>query len=220
MRKASPRLEGSSLRGILFLTIGLVGIGLVGWAAANIGVKPVYTAVAYPGSDPRASATLSSGPNTLGVRPHPLEPGPVSAVGSSARPPSDGDRIGTLIIPALNREILVVEGTGDGELKRGVGHFSQSVMPGADDNCVLSGHRDTVLNDLGKVKKGDRLIVKTSTDTFTYAVRRIRIVDKDDRTVIVPTTHAVLTLTTCYPFHFVGNAPDRYILVADLVAPN
>ncbi|MHB8064399.1 MAG: sortase domain-containing protein, partial [Ruminiclostridium sp.] len=48
-------------------------------------------------------------------------------------------------------------------------------------------------------------------------IKRIRIVDKDDKTVIVPADHAVLTLSTCYPFYFVGNAPDRYILTADLV---
>ena len=59
--------------------------------------------------------------------------------------------------------------------------------------------------------------VETSAGTFTYEIKRVRIVDKDDKTVIVPTDHAVLTVTTCYPFDYIGNAPDRYILVADLV---
>jgi len=74
-----------------------------------------------------------------------------------------------------------------------------------------------VFTRLGELKKGDRLVVDTAAGRFTYQIRRIRIVDKDDRTVIVPTDHAVLTVTTCYPFRYVGNAPDRYILIADLI---
>lgn len=128
-----------------------------------------------------------------------------------------GDTIGHLTIPALDRRLPIIEGTGVAELKKGVGHFSQSVLPGVKDNCVLSGHRDTVFTGLGKLKKGDQFIVETAAGRFTYAIRRTRIVDKDDRTVIVPTDHAVLTVTTCYPFNYVGSAPDRYILSADLI---
>ena len=91
------------------------------------------------------------------------------------------------------------------------------MLPGEEDNCVLSGHRDTVFAKLGKLKIDDQLIVQTSAGTYTYEIKRIRIVDKDDKTVIVPADHAVLTLTTCYQFYFVGSAPDRYILTADLV---
>ena len=131
--------------------------------------------------------------------------------------PAQGDNIGSLTIPALEQKLPIIEGTGTDELKKGVGHFIQSVLPGVEDNCVLSGHRDTVFSRLGELKIGDRLIVQTSAGTFTYEIKRIRIVDKDDKTVIVPTDHAVLTVTTCYPFGYIGNAPDRYILVADLV---
>lgn len=130
--------------------------------------------------------------------------------------PAAGESIGSLTIPAINKKLPIVQGTGADELAKGVGHFSQSVLPGEEDNCVLSGHRDTVFAKLGKLKIGDELIVQTAAGTFTYKINRIRIVHKDDKTVIVPTDHAVLTLTTCYPFSFVGYAPDRYILVADL----
>ena len=91
------------------------------------------------------------------------------------------------------------------------------MLPGEKDNCVLSGHRDTVFRELGKLKIGDLLITRTSAGTYTYEIERIRIVDADDRTVIVPADHAVLTVSTCYPFRYVGDAPERYILVADLV---
>jgi sortase A len=134
--------------------------------------------------------------------------------------PEEGDKIGSLIIPILEQKLPIFQGTGTNELKKGVGHFIQSVLPGEEDNCVLSGHRDTVFAKLGKLKIGDQLIIETSAGTFTYVIQNIRIVNKDDRTVIVPTDHAVLTLTTCYPFKYIGSAPLRYIISSDLVASN
>jgi sortase A len=134
--------------------------------------------------------------------------------------PVEGDNIGSFTMPALDRTIPIYQGTGDKELKKGVGHFSQSVLPGEEDNCVISGHRDTAFRGVGNLKIGDSLIVKTSAGTFTYEVKETRIVHADDKTVIVPTDHAVLTMTTCYPFNFIGSAPDRYIISADLVKSN
>lgn len=132
--------------------------------------------------------------------------------------PEIGDLMGELIIPKLEASLPIIHGTDEDELEKGVGHFAQSVMPGENDNSVLSGHRDTVFRELGDVGKGDLLIVKTHSGTFTYKVRQVRIVDEDDRTVIVPKPKATLTVSTCYPFDFVGYAPERYILVADLVS--
>jgi len=81
----------------------------------------------------------------------------------------------------------------------------------------LSGHRNTVFRQLGNLKIGDKLIVQTSGGIFTYKVNGTRIVHQDDRTVIVPTNHAILTMTTCYPFDVIGDAPDRYIVSAALI---
>jgi sortase A len=131
--------------------------------------------------------------------------------------PAVGDNIGTLTIPALNQAIPIIHGADEDELKKGVGHFAQSVLPGEDNNSVLSGHRDTVFRELGKLKIGDQLVIHTSAGTFTYEIKQTRIVHKDDKTVIVPTDHAVLTVTTCYPFRYIGDAPDRYIITSDLV---
>jgi sortase A len=131
--------------------------------------------------------------------------------------PAEGDNIGIVTIPALHQKLPIIEGTGEDELKKGVGHFAQSVLPGEKDNCVLSGHRDTVFSGLGKLKTGDMLIVQTSSGAYTYEIKRTRIVDKDDRTVIIPADRAVLTLTTCYPFGYLGSAPERYVISADLV---
>lgn len=177
------------------MVLGMMGIG---WAITNI----EGDALAY-----KESAPLQS-----------ISPAGISNVDKIlyTEIPAAGDAIGTLSIPALDRNIPILHGTGENELNKGAGHFTQSVLPGMNDNCVISGHRGTVFAKLGKLKPDDQLIIQTSAGTFTYVVKGIRIVDKDDKTVIVPTDHAVLTLTTCYPFLYVGNAPYRYIVTADL----
>jgi sortase A len=131
--------------------------------------------------------------------------------------PKKGDNIGSLTIPTLKQKFPIIQGTEQNELKKGVGHFIQSVLPGEEDNCVLSGHRDSVFAKLGQLRIGDPLVVQTSAGKFTYEIMQMRVVDKTDRTVIVPADHAILTLTTCYPFKYFGSAPDRYIIIADLV---
>lgn len=131
--------------------------------------------------------------------------------------PKTGETFGELVIPKISANLPIVEGTDEDELEKGVGHYAQSVLPGMKDNSVLSGHRDTVFRKLGQVGKGDELIVKTTAGVFTYKVFGVRIVDADDRTVIVPKSRPVLTVTTCYPFNYIGDAPNRYILSANLI---
>ncbi|QHZ49025.1 class D sortase [Bacillus sp. NSP9.1] len=130
---------------------------------------------------------------------------------------ANGEKIGDLVIPKINAVLPIYHGTDEDELQKGVGHFAGSVLPGEDDNSVLSGHRDTIFRRLGEVGKGDRLMIKAVYGTFTYQVKKVRIVDADDRTVIVPKPRATLTVSTCYPFDFIGSAPERYVLVADLL---
>jgi sortase A len=131
--------------------------------------------------------------------------------------PKIGDVIGSLWIPRLKRTIDIIEGTEAKQLKIGVGHYVGSVLPGVSDNSVLAGHRDSVFRNLGDVKLGDLITVRTDYGRFVYEVHKIRIVKADDKTVIVPTEDAVLTLSTCYPFRYIGNAPKRYIVQAGLI---
>ena len=128
-----------------------------------------------------------------------------------------GDYLGSISIAALKATLPIYEGTEDAQLKMGVGHFEGSVLPGISDNSVLAGHRDSVFSKLGKLQVGDLLVVNTQAGKFTYKVSGFRIVEADDRTVIVPTKTAVLTLSTCYPFRYFGNAPKRYIVSANLM---
>ncbi|PKF88234.1 class D sortase [Bacillus sp. BA3] len=131
--------------------------------------------------------------------------------------PETGDLMGQLYIPTIEATLPIYHGTDEDELEKGVGHYAGSVLPGEKDNSVLSGHRDTIFRDLGEVGEGDLLIAKTEAGSFTYKVRKVRIVYADDRTVIVPKPKATLTVTTCYPFSYIGSAPERYVLVADLL---
>lgn len=127
-----------------------------------------------------------------------------------------GDYLGVLAIPRLNRAVRIYEGTEKAELKKGAGHYEKSVLPGIMNNSVIAGHRDTVFSQFGRLQRGDKLIVTTKYGKFTYVIERFRIVDGDDRTVIVPTKRAILTLSTCYPFFYVGSAPQRFIVSAVL----
>lgn len=128
-----------------------------------------------------------------------------------------GEIIGIISIPKLSEVYPIVQGTDEQSLKKGVGHYVDSVMPGEMDNSVLSGHRDSVFSKLGRLVVGDLVIIKTSAGTFTYSVTKTRIVMANDRTVIVPTPTATLTLSTCYPFYYIGSAPKRFIVSAQLL---
>ncbi len=198
-----------SLVTILSLGFMVLGIGCISWAMYSMWSQgqPINTAVAL------APTTTSAKLSPPVVLPEPDKP-------LYSVYPAEGDNIGSLTIPALKQKFSILQGTGDTELKKGVGHYNQSVLPGEADNCVFSGHRETVFRQLGKLKIGDQLIVQTSAGIFTYEVKGTRIVHEDDRTVIVPIDHAVLTMTTCYPFDTPGYFPDRYIVSADLVKSN
>ncbi len=206
----------------MILSLGCLVLGVAGllWASVNIGAHMVRPDVLIVGPDSGLVASAVAKRIPQGGYAESVAPSspPVSQVLYPVRP-AEGDPVGTLLVPALGQTLPILEGTGNDVLKEGVGHYVQSVLPGEPDNCVLSAHRDTHFSVLEALKTGDRLIVQTSAGTFTYEISGIRIVDKDDRTVIVPTDHAVLTLSTCYPFNYVGSAPDRYIISADIVAP-
>ena len=215
---------------MLWLSLGCLalGVGLIWWALANIaGARAAVNTELSVASGSATSTANQSGQPTQAA-------GSTKPAGSAATPlrkpvrsrkaairyskdPKLGDVLGILSIPALRQTLPIIEGTRTEDLKKGVGHFAKSVPPGVSDNCVLSGHRDTVFSDLGKLKIGNSFVVETATGIFTYQINRIRIVHANDKTVIVPIDHAVLTVTTCYPFRYVGSAPDRYILSADMV---
>jgi sortase A len=217
VRRARHSHGAVSFGTVLSLACLVLGIGLIAWA--SVGIAGEYGNPAGAVSTPKSAAASRTVEPTRSAVPATVSSTPAPQPVVYSAQPKKGDRIGSLSIPALGKTLPIIEGTDAAQLKQGVGHFIGSALPGANDNCVLSGHRDTVFTGLGRLKVGDQFIVETAAGTFTYKVKRIRIVHKDDQTVIVPIDHAVLTVTTCYPFNYIGSAPDRYILSADMVRP-
>lgn len=131
-----------------------------------------------------------------------------------------GANIATLLIPKIEQKYSIYWGTDPSTLTQGVGMFVSDLttVPGGYGHTVLSGHRDTVFTRLGELEKADLLHVQYDDEIFIYEVTDTWITHEDDRTVIVEKEESTLTLTTCYPFDFIGYAPDRYIVQAELVA--
>jgi len=127
-----------------------------------------------------------------------------------------GEEIGVLILPKLDEKLPIIEGVDEDELDKGVGHYDGTFLPSEQGQVVLSGHRDTVFQRIGELDIGDELIVKMPYGDFTYVLEETEIVDQDNLTVIDPDSHneEILTVTTCYPFGYVGKAPQRYIMHA------
>lgn len=129
--------------------------------------------------------------------------------------PKVGDEIGVLALPRLNETLPIIEGVDEDELAKGVGHYKGTALPSENGQIVLSGHRDTVFRRLGELEIGDELEVKMPYGQYTYIIEKTEIVPADDVTVIRPDTKGeLLTVTTCYPFRYIGDAPDRYIINA------
>lgn len=124
------------------------------------------------------------------------------------------EQVGTLEIPKLDKSLPIVEGTDEDALDKGVGHLSNSVFPGQGEQILLAGHRDTVFRNFDKIKIGDQFIVNMPYGKFTYEIKHTRIVPEDDTSVIGKMGEEVLVVSTCYPFSYVGNAPDRFVAYA------
>lgn len=204
---------------MLAASLVAVGLAITGFALYVVRepLPPQVAPIVVPSAPaPTASAEPSS-PNPGTPTPEASAPSePTFEYAKYPNYPSAGNRIGTITLPTLKLSWPIFQGTTDAELAKGVGHYAKSVLPGQNDNSVLSGHRTTVFNKLGQLKRGQLILVKTSAGTFTYKVRATRIVLKTDRTVIVPTPGAVLTLTTCYPFNNLGATTHAYVVLADL----
>jgi sortase A len=124
--------------------------------------------------------------------------------------------IAVLRIPKIGLEVPVLEGIDDLSLNRALGHIPGTARPGENGNIGIAGHRDGFFRGLKDLVTGDSIELMTQTDTSTYTIDEILIVDPSDVAVLAPRSHSSVTLVTCYPFYFVGSAPQRYIVQASL----
>jgi sortase A len=136
------------------------------------------------------------------------------------QPPRPGAAIGRIEIPRLGVSSIVRAGSDARTLDLAVGHIPGTALPGEDGNVGLAGHRDTFFRKLRNIRPDDEIRVVTPDGAYTYRVQRTNVVNPSDVWVLDPTGEPTLTLVTCYPFTYVGSAPQRFIVRAALEQPS
>ena len=133
----------------------------------------------------------------------------------------EGEPLGRLTLPRLGIDAVVFEGTSDETLRKGPGHLRDTGWPGdrPPSACVISAHRDTFFRRLEGARPGDLVNLHGGGAVATYRLETRRIVSPDDVGAISPSPGDRLTLVTCYPFHFIGAAPERLVWTARRVDP-
>ena len=186
------------------------GVVLGAWCAAVLVEARFHQTVPV---EPPLKVTQTAVPVLPGDRgssmPHPAAP--------SA--PAAGSVIAKLEAPSVQMTTTVLEGSDDATLSRGAGHIEDTPFPGQPGNIGIAGHRDTVFRPLRRIKVGDPLQITTANRTYRYRISKTLIVGPDDVYVLDPTAHPTVTLVTCYPFEFIGHAPKRFIVQAELIDP-
>ena len=173
------------------------GSGLLLWAAANLIMtaalhRQYATAVESLRASARANPDLAA-PGTL----------------------LSGDPVGILEIPRIGLSGVVAEGDGTGVLAHAIGHLPDTPLPWQPGNSALAAHRDALFRPLKDVRSGDRLRLRTPYGDFEYRVLETLIVAPEDLWVLDRTPVTMLTLISCYPFDYIGAAPERFIVRAE-----
>jgi LPXTG-site transpeptidase (sortase) family protein len=121
-------------------------------------------------------------------------------------------------VPRLHVRAMVREGESDHTLSIALGHIPGTALPGQQGNVGIAGHRDSLFRGLKKVAANDEITFETASASYVYRVESTQIVKPEDVGVLKPGPVPELTLVTCYPFEYVGSAPDRFIVKARLVS--
>lgn len=216
--KLRPNLRARELsllrwtRNILFI-IGIFSLGYYGYASVD---AKVFQSVQRRHFEHAVSqAKIEVPAPELGASTDNHRPAPEKAQ-TFTMPGASGPVLGKLEIEKVGLAVMIVEGTDNPALRRGVGHILESALPGEPGNVGIAGHRDTFFRDLRKVKKNDEIKLETVNGSFRYVVDFSEVVEPDDTQVLDASSIPTLTLVTCYPFWYVGPAPKRLIVRAHL----
>lgn len=132
--------------------------------------------------------------------------------------PRTGDVIGRIDIPRLKVSAAIAQGDDEKTLRKAVGHLPDTPLPWhRHGNVGLAAHRDGLFRPLEKIRTNDDVRVVTPRGEYHYRVTKTHIVNPDDVWVLAPTKKPTITLITCFPFAYVGDAPQRFIVQAVLV---
>jgi sortase A len=185
----------------VLLVIAVVSLGYYTYVSAETLLYQAY-------ENRELNAILQSVPDrTGGVGP--------AAAAPRARP-APGSIVGRVEVPRLGVSAVVRAGSDARTLQLAVGHIPGTALPGEPGNVGLAGHRDTFFRRLREITPDDEIRLVTADGTFVYRVARTNVVEPSDVWVLDPTSHPSLTLVTCYPFTYVGSAPQRFIVRAEL----
>lgn len=179
----------------VLLATGILALGYAGYAVLDL-----YW---YQGVETTKFETVSAN----------AEPRPIEAM-----PIADGGVIGEIEVPRLGLKAIVVQGDSEKLLRRAVGHLPETALPGEVGNVALAGHRDGLFRPLRHVRPGDLITLRTPEREFQYQVEWTAIVPPTAVRVIQPTSEPALTLVTCFPFYFVGAAPERFVVRAHKIS--
>lgn len=228
----SPGRSGARLARALEVVLWTVGLSATLGAAAAwvdgawfqlVAQQSLEQAAAHAGAGSRAvpSAALRSDPArwlATAVDTQLWSAGRLHAF-EEAAPPKAGDVLALLEIPAIALRAAVVEGTDSLALNRGIGHVEGTAPPGARANVALAAHRDGFFRRLGELVPGDRIFLEARSGRREYVVEESAVVSPDATHVLGEGLGDVLTLVTCYPFYYVGSAPERYVVRAAAAGP-
>lgn len=126
----------------------------------------------------------------------------------------EGGVIGQIQVPRLHLQAIVVQGSSHTILRRAVGHIPETALPGEQGNVALAGHRDTFFRPLRNIRLGDAITLKTPGGDFQYRVESTEVVAATEVGVLAASTGRTLTLITCFPFNYIGSAPNRFVVRA------
>jgi len=203
--------EGSMVQRLLAFALLLTGLTFLGaWTWEQLDMRWFQTTQNLRLAELQEARSRSSvSSSSSSARTAREKPG-----AAAADPPVIGDLIGKIEIGRVGLSAIIAEGTDSRTLRRAVGHVPSTPLPGDAGNVVLAGHRDSFFRALRSVEEGDEIEVTTPGATLRYAVTAIEVVGSEDTDVMWPTKDKSLTLITCYPFHYIGPAPDRYVVRA------
>ena len=195
----------------LTLALGLIGLSVWGWHHFRSATSTRQDVAEFAAV--KSVAPVSETPSAFAPDQSLWSPTRVNAWRTAMGEPGPTP-LAVLRIPKVRLEVAVLPGTDDRTLDRGVGHIEYTAQPGAEGNSGIAGHRDSFFRGLKDIATGDVIELDTRHGTEVYRVERTWIVNPEDVSVLDPTPTRALTLVTCYPFYFVGSAPQRFIVRA------
>ena len=125
-----------------------------------------------------------------------------------------GDPFGKISIPRIGLSAMIAEGVDDATLRHAVGHFPRSATPDRAGTVALAGHRDTFFRGLARVRLNDLIELETPSGKYQYQVIRTAVVGPEHVELVQRSSESDLTLVTCFPFYYVGPAPQRFVVQA------